>query len=421
MSSYSINFSDPLRGGFTINPGGFNGPGGTSSASNLRLYGRGALEWGEAVDEDLLRIAENLNGATPPPFGVGGQLWLRTKFYRRDTNGPIVYWYRLDPDNPAVWQTAPTDFLVNGGAGSATSNTAPAASIGAYWYTGAGPFVPATDAFGQAIKANTLYGYYSMFQQVPAGWVERTHAESTTPPVNGTDYPERNVLMYDEFEQDWTPLPISYVSLSTNPPPDPAIGAFWWETDSEQLNIWDGTSWVGIILSSGTQGWVGPNNFDMGGFRITNLANPVGAQDAATKSYTDSLASTAVLNSTYVRLAGTALNTPPNMTGSLAMDANPITGLDVQVYPAAPSNNAASIAYVNGLGALVGTPSSGSTGFANAYVSGAAVSHKPGDIYVNPATSHAWVAMTTAVSFPTFFGSSGSDVNWKQFFPAQWA
>lgn len=42
----------------TIPPGALNGPGGTARASDLRLYGLGALQWGEGVDENVLRIAE---------------------------------------------------------------------------------------------------------------------------------------------------------------------------------------------------------------------------------------------------------------------------------------------------------------------------------------------------------------------------
>jgi len=45
MSTYDITLSDPLKSGFLIQPGGFNGPGGAQSNSSLRLYGRGALEW----------------------------------------------------------------------------------------------------------------------------------------------------------------------------------------------------------------------------------------------------------------------------------------------------------------------------------------------------------------------------------------
>lgn len=43
----------------TIRPGALNGPGGTNRNSDLRLYGMGALQWGEGVDENIYRLAES--------------------------------------------------------------------------------------------------------------------------------------------------------------------------------------------------------------------------------------------------------------------------------------------------------------------------------------------------------------------------
>lgn len=43
----------------TMPPGFLNGPGSGTRDSDLRLYGMGALLWGEGVNENILRIAEN--------------------------------------------------------------------------------------------------------------------------------------------------------------------------------------------------------------------------------------------------------------------------------------------------------------------------------------------------------------------------
>ena len=67
------------------------------------------------------------------------------------------------------------------------------------------------------------------------------------------------------------------------------------------------------ILSDGSNPFVGP--VDLGGYKITNLATPTAATDAATKGYTD---------------AGDALKVNKagdTMTGSLAMSGNRVTGL----------------------------------------------------------------------------------------------
>jgi len=65
---------------FQIAPGELNGPGGVEHLTDLRLYGNGALRWGEGVDENLLRLVENFacpekeSDDNPPP-GTLGKLW----------------------------------------------------------------------------------------------------------------------------------------------------------------------------------------------------------------------------------------------------------------------------------------------------------------------------------------------------------
>ena len=85
MTTYVIDYSDPLKSEFSIQPGSFDGPGGSVSSTSLRLYGRGALEWGESVDENLVRLLENFAGATPPLNPTAGQMWFQQKLYWRNT------------------------------------------------------------------------------------------------------------------------------------------------------------------------------------------------------------------------------------------------------------------------------------------------------------------------------------------------
>lgn len=385
--TYNIDYSEPLRDGFTIAAGSFNGPGGAVASSSLRLYGRGALEWGESVDEDLLRLAENFNSATPPPYALGGQLWFQTKFYWLHTG---TTWYLLDPDSPSAWTNiGPTG--TNAVQGGVTGLTTPGVStIGSYWYTAAaGPFTPSTDAFGNAIKANTLYRYDSAYQQQAPGWIERTSSSKTVAPVDGVDYPDKNLLVWDEFQAMWVAPPTSIASDSA--PSSASVGSFWWDTLNDQLNVWDGSAWVGVILASGTEAMAA--DLDMGSFNVVNVADPSNPQDAMTLNYAD-------LN--YVSLGGDI------MTGALTLPA--------QVYPLGNSDNAATITYVNGLATAVGTPGSG--GFAAIFSGGGAVSHKPGDIYINTGTGRIWIAVTTTLSVPTNYAGDGSDANWKQVFPA---
>ena len=43
MSTYDITPTDPLRDGFLISPGSFDGPGGSRANTTLRLYGEALL------------------------------------------------------------------------------------------------------------------------------------------------------------------------------------------------------------------------------------------------------------------------------------------------------------------------------------------------------------------------------------------
>jgi len=394
--AYNIDFSDPLRTGFQIAAGSFDGPGGAVSSSTLRLYGRGALEWGEAVDEDLLRTLENFNGATPPPFPLGGQLWFQTKFYWLHDS---TTWYLLDPDTPSSWTNiGPTG--TNAVQGGVTGLTTPVTtSIGSYWYTAAaGPFTPTKDAFDEDIKPLTLYLYDSAFQQQAPGWIERTNSVAPGAPTDGVDYPDRSLLVWDEFASEWILPPTSFVTATT--PTNPSTGAFWWDLSNDQLKVWDGATWIGVILASGTVPMTADLN--MNSFKITNLGLPASGTDAMSRNASDAR---------YLQLTGGTLS------GNLAMGGKDITDLGAQVWgPIAGSNNAATVSYVNGLATAIGSPGTG--GFASVFSGGGAVAHKPGDIYINPGTGRIWIAITTTTSAPASYAGDGSDANWKQVFPA---
>ncbi len=394
--AYNIDFSDPLRTGFQIAAGSFDGPGGAVSSSTLRLYGRGALEWGEAVDEDLLRTLENFNGATPPPFPLGGQLWFQTKFYWLHDS---TTWYLLDPDTPSSWTNiGPTG--TNAVQGGVTGVNSPSVtSIGSYWYTGAGPLVPSVDAFQNLIKVNTLYLYDSAYQQQAPGWIERTNSVAPGAPTDGVDYPDRNLLVWDEFASEWVLPPTSFVTTTT--PTNPTTGAFWWDLSNDQLKVWDGATWIGVILASGTVPMTGPLN--MNNFNITNL--PVlsfleaSSEDAATIRYVNEAVSSANLATTldplYLRKDGVGAT----MTGGfLTLFQDPTAAF-----------HAATMGYVDTEITNLGI---GTGGSAVAVYTGGAPTYKAGDIFTNGAII--WIAVAAGSGAPP----GGS---WKQVFPAQYS
>lgn len=69
----------------------------------------------------------------------------------------------------------------------------------------------------------------------------------------------------------------------------PATGLLIYNTDDNEINKYDGTNWQGETVDTDQQnlGNVLGQGADAGGLAISNLADPSGAQDAATKAYVD--------------------------------------------------------------------------------------------------------------------------------------
>lgn len=303
MSSYTIDYSEPLKTGFTILAGGFNGPGGSAAATTLRLYGRGALEWGEAVDEDLVRLTESFASASAPSSAISGQLWNETTLYYRDTTSANVLngWYRYTlPTTLAGGSWA----LLNGT--GVVPGAAPASpTIGQYYYgtRTVGTLTP--------ISVTGLWGWYSLGRYEPAAWVLRSSFTGTGAPV-GVVPPQTlrirdgNILAGDG---QWV-TPSSIAALPTAVPPSaPQIGQLWFVTDTGHLKLWNGLAWQDILGPTFSATTVASGPVDLGGSKITSLATPTAGTDAANKAYVDS----AIIagGAAYV------LKTGDTMTGSL--------------------------------------------------------------------------------------------------------
>ena len=290
MSSYSIDFSEPLRVGFEIPAGGYNGPGGGVASTSLRLYGRGALEWGEGVNENLVRLTENFASASPPLSRVSGQLWAELKLYHYNGTNAFV---RFDLDTN-TWSDSFTVHL--------TEPVSP--ERGTYWWDG-----------------TTLWGYYetSTVGTSTLAWRPRSFstggsilAGSTTPT------PQQTLHIFnaqaDGGDGAWVP-PQSVTVSATDPNNSTTStpGTLWYDTATGTFKVWDGTAWQSMI----TSGVAATGDLDMDNlYTVTNLTDPVDPQDAMTLNYADTH---------YVPLSGNTSG--PNMTGQLVLNANPTLAL----------------------------------------------------------------------------------------------
>ena len=98
MSDYNINLTDPLSPSFTVQHNRVNGPGSVDADTSLRLYGAGYSNWGEAVNENFVKLLEQFAGATPPLNAVAGQAWYRIELYQHDSSlATGSGWWFYDP------------------------------------------------------------------------------------------------------------------------------------------------------------------------------------------------------------------------------------------------------------------------------------------------------------------------------------
>lgn len=304
MSAYVIDFSEPLKNGFTIAAGGFNGPGGSNANTTLRLYGRGALEWGEAVDEDLVRLSENFASASPPNVSLPGQLWMEITYYYHDTTAAATagwYYYDLNSVNPNKWT------LLNGtGVVATTPPVTP--TIGQYYLDTA----PTTDV---------LYGYYSLGRYEPATFVVRSYMTGSGAP-NASVYPQTAMRVRDGAAGVWTSPSSTFVSPTAAPPTNPQPGMLWYNLTTGNLNLWTGSAWQEILGPSTTSLSTASGQVDMGSFKIINLATPTVATDAANKSYVDSAVAVAGAGVFVLKAGDTGI-------GALSMASMTTTGAAV--------------------------------------------------------------------------------------------
>lgn len=241
--AYTINFADPLSNSFSIPDGGYNGPGGNSSSTSLRLYGKGALEWGESVNENLVKLLETFCSATAPANPVNGQLWVENrKYYRSISTGTF---YRFN-------YTANTWGAIN----VIQSSSAPTAVRGQYWFD---------------TTSSKLYIYHQLFMQQPLAWnncIFTTGSAAPDPAMR----PVQQLRTYDASVGDWTAVPVVEISSSTATPVNSRAGHLRFNTSTGTLMLWTGFAWVTVSGSGGGGGaeYILPTatNMLLGGIRI---------------------------------------------------------------------------------------------------------------------------------------------------------
>lgn len=295
MTTYNITLTDPLKTGFSIRPGAFDGPGGSQTNSTLRLYGRGATEWGEAVDEDLIRLTENFAGATPPHYPISGQLWFQVNYYWHDSSATDLqgWWEYRYSTSTSTWGWTKINST---GVISGTALVNP--TIGSFYFNS---------------TSRVLYRWDTAYAQETSSWMIRCFSESNLNGVAPTSAPQQSVKVYDAYSNggQWV-APVSF-AVSLVAPTNPQTGTVWYDLSTGQLKVWNGNSWSTILGPSNGGSQVVSGNLDMNNFSIIHVADSTPAA-----GNTNAINGESVFN--YVSSSLTSL------TGSIAAGYLALTG-----------------------------------------------------------------------------------------------
>lgn len=212
--AYTINFADPLSTSFTIPDGAYNGPGGNSSSTSMRLYGKGALDWGESVNENLVKLLETFNSATPPTNPVNGQLWMENRLYYRSVSTGTFYRFSYSTN---TW------VAIN----VIQSSGAPTAVKGQYWFD---------------TTSGKLYLYHQLFAQQPLSWNNRLYTTGNSAP-DPAARPLMTLRVFDSSISDWSSVPVVEISSVTSAPAGSRPGTLRFNPSTGTLMIWTGFAW----------------------------------------------------------------------------------------------------------------------------------------------------------------------------------
>ena len=69
--AYQVNYTNPAKATITVP----DGQDVVENATSISFVGKGKINYGEIVQENLLHIMENFASPTPPPYPTEGQFW----------------------------------------------------------------------------------------------------------------------------------------------------------------------------------------------------------------------------------------------------------------------------------------------------------------------------------------------------------
>jgi len=183
-------------------------------------------------------------------------LWNTIRYYYHDSSlADDEGWWWFNPSSNVWARLNGTGIVATAPPGNPT--------IGAYYYSSAD---------------DTLYRWDSAYKQAGAAWMPRYFTNLTPPGGSGTaptNSPEHGLLVYNAYTNggsgEWiSPTTVTVTSVA---PSDPQRGTIWYDTNTNEINIWNGTAWNSLLSGGGNM--VLGGDLNMNNFKIINLANGI--------------------------------------------------------------------------------------------------------------------------------------------------
>jgi hypothetical protein len=276
-TSYIFNFTDPWTTSFNVNAFSSNGPifplttqlEATAVAANTGfvVYGKGHPNYGERIQENLIHLLETMSGSVEPTFPISGQQWFR----RFDVIQTGTGWF-LWNTSTLMWDSfTPTlGAPVTWTHGDIFTDGAPTPTLTRVINEAGHPLSPSSPTVGSLVEIV---------------WQDLTSiGNPNTADAGGVMAPQLQLVMYDG--DVWKAQ--NNVRSSQVEPTGASVGDLWFDTNTNQLKIWDGAAFIAtadlyLPLAGGTMSGA----ILMGGNTISGLPLPTVGDEAANKDYVD--------------------------------------------------------------------------------------------------------------------------------------
>lgn len=211
-NDYTLNWSSNALKSPMVLAGGTQ----DSTSTSLTLTGKGSINWGEPLQENLLKLLENFASTVEPAHATVGQMWFNP------TTLTVFLCYAVDGFGVASWTQIYS--ISNVTLVSAPNNP----SVGQLWF----------DVSNVTLK----HWSGSAWTPIYSATSLTSETEPTSPSIGQLWYKNSTKKMSIYNGTAWVYLFSGDSISSATAPSNPVRGALWFDTTTNTLKIYDNTN-----------------------------------------------------------------------------------------------------------------------------------------------------------------------------------